>query len=261
MNIKDKKDIKTLFKLHFDYLIRSDKKIMYLFYEIFVYGSAYIVGGYFRDFLSNKISRDIDVIVDIPQNLLLELVNQSGNSFEVNRHGGIKISFEFIHLDIWSIQDNWAFKHDLVKLNEEDKLNSIAKGCFYNYDSLVINLHNFSYSLRYYNEFITTNQLDILQSRPSYKILNPTIEANILRAFYIKSRFGSTYTSNAYKYLFSKVGYLNDKHDEGVSQKLIEVRSKYPKYKILTDEIILNYLDDLKIKDNPNPGNQFRLDL
>jgi len=259
--MEDRKDIKTLFKIHFDQLIRSDKKIMHLFYEIFVHGSAYIVGGYFRDFLSNKKSRDVDVIVDISQNLLLELVNQTGNNYQANRHGGIKISFEAIHLDIWSIQDNWAFKHGLVKLNEEDKLNSIAKGCFYNYDSLVINLHNFSYSLRYYNEFHSKNQLDILQSRSSYKNLNPTIEANILRAFYIKFRFGSTYTSNTYKYLFSKTGYLFDKHESNVAKRLIEIRSRYPKYNVLTDEIIQEYLEDLKEKDNPNPGNQFRLDL
>lgn len=261
MDIDGKRDIKTLFHIHFDLLMRSDKKIMHLFYEIFVYGSAYIVGGYFRDFLSNKKSRDIDVIVDIPQNLLLELINQSGNKYEVNRHGGIKISFESIHLDIWSIQDNWAFKHDLVKLNEEDKLNSIAKGCFYNYDSLVINLHNFSYNLRYYSEFRHSNQLDILQSRSSYKNLNPTIEANILRAFYIKFRFESKYTSNTYEYLISKVGYLNDKHESTISERLIEIRSKYPKYNVLTDEIIQQYLEDLKKKDNPNPGNQIRLDL
>lgn len=261
MDIDDRRDIKTLFHIHFDQLMRSDKRIMHLFYEIFVYGPAYIVGGYFRDFLFGKESRDVDVIVDIPQILLLELVHQSGNHFDVNRHGGIKIGFDSIYLDIWSIQDNWAFKNNLVKLNEEDKLNSIAKGCFYNYDALVINVLDFSYNLRYYNEFRSSNQLDILQTRSSYKNLNPTIEANILRAFYIKFRFGSTYTDNTYRYLFSKTGYLNDRHEKNIADRLIEIREKYSKYNVLTDEIILEYLQDLKEKDNPTTEDQFRLDL
>jgi len=259
MSFEDRRDIKMLFRLHFDQLIRSDKKIMSLFYEVFIYGSAYIVGGYFRDFLNNKESRDVDVIVDISQSLLLEIVIQGNNQYVVNRHGGIKIIFDSIQLDIWSIQDNWAFKNDLVKLNEEDKLNSIAKGCFYNYDSLVINLHNFCYSLKYYKDFRSTNQLDILQHRSSYKNLNPTIEANILRAFYIKLKFGSAYTKNTYGYLVNKIGCIQDKGGMDVLQRLVAIRSRYPKYDILSDDILRRFLLDLKGKDNP--GGQHLLDL
>lgn len=244
--------IKKSFRVHFNHLIRSEKKLMNFFNEIFIIGSAYVVGGYFRDFLINKESRDIDVIADIPNKKLLEILGEDDYDFTLNRHGGIKINFELIDLDIWSIQDNWAFKKGLVKLNEEDKLSSIARGCFYNYDSLVINLHNFSYNLKFYKEFISNNTLDILQSRPIYKNQNPTTEANILRAFYIKKEFGTTFTENTYNYLVKKIGYLNDKYDSDAFNKLIEIKLKYPKYDNLDEETISLYLNDLKLKDHPS---------
>jgi hypothetical protein len=202
--------------------------------------------------LNGKNSRDIDVIVDVSSARLLEIIESSNCSFTTNRHGGIKVVFDKIHLDIWSIQDNWAFKNNLVTLNEEDKLKSIAKGCFYNFDSLVINLHNFSYNLQYYNDFKVSNTLEILQSRPIYKNLNPTVEANILRAFYIKYKFNSSYSLNTYQYLINTVGALNDDVKINSFQRLMETREKYPKYNELTDELIMQYLVNLKRYDNPS---------
>ena len=47
-----------------------------------------------------------------------------------------------------------------LKLNENDKLNSIAKGCFYNFDSLVINLHTFSLNIQNYTNYKKYNKLE-----------------------------------------------------------------------------------------------------
>ena len=252
-------DIKKDFHNHFISLLARESMIMSFFYEIFVYGTAYIVGGYFRDFINNKASRDVDVIVDIENSLLLEIIENSNLSYTINRHGGIKIKLKTLDLDIWCLENNWAFKNNLVKLNEEDKLNSIAKGCFYNYDSLVINLHNFSYNLRYYKDFIQTKKLNILQEKSIYKNLNPTTEANILRAFYLKKVYDISYTENTFYYLLNKIGYLEDKYSEGVYSRLAEIKLKYPKYNELSDELISNYIIELKTKDLPN--NQLILDF
>lgn len=252
-------DIKKEFHNHFISLLARDRMIMSFFYEIFVYGTAYIVGGYFRDFIIKKASRDIDVIVDIESSLLLEIIENSNLNYTINRHGGIKIKLESLDLDIWCLENNWAFKNNLVKLNEEDKLNSIAKGCFYNYDSLVINLHNFSYNLRYYKDFIQTKKLNILQEKSIYKNLNPTTEANILRAFYLKKVYGISFTENTFYYLLNKIGYLEDKYKEGVCIRLAEIKLRYPKYNELSDELISNYIIELKSKDLPN--NQLILDF
>ena len=251
-------DIKKEFYNHFHNQMTSEN-MMPFFYEIFVHGTAYVVGGYFRDFINKKKSRDIDIIVDIKNNLLIETIENYKFNYKVNRHGGIKLTHNNIEIDIWNIDNNWAFKNNLVKLNEEDKLNSIAKGCFYNYDALVINLHNFSYSLRFYNEFIENKKLNILQERSLYKNLNPTTEANILRAFFLKDNFNIAFSENTFYYLSSKIGSLKDKFGDHYFNRLIEVKNNYPKYESLTSEKLKLYITELKTKDLPN--NQTLLNL
>lgn len=251
-------DIKKDFHNHF--LLHMDKEgLMPFFYEIFIYGTAYIVGGYFRDFISKKQSRDIDIIVDVKNEILLEIILNSGIKHQLNRHGGIKLILDNLEVDIWSIENNWAFKNNLVKLNEVDKLNSIAKGCFYNYDALVINLHDFSYNLRYYKDFLETKKLNILQERSVYKNLNPTSEANILRAFYLKEMFRITFTKNTFYYISKKLGHLEDKHGDKYFNKIMEVKLKYPKYANLTSDKLKRHLMDFKLNDLPN--NQLLIDM
>lgn len=251
-------NIKKEFYSHFQNQMTKEN-IMPFFYEIFVHGTAYIVGGYFRDFINKKESRDIDIIVDIKNELLLESIEKQKFKYKINRHGGIKLHYNSIEIDIWNIENNWAFKNNLVKLNEDDKVNSIAKGCFYNYDALVINLHNFSYSLRYYNEFVVSKKLNILQERSIYKNLNPTTEANILRAFYLKDNFDISFSDNTFDYLTKKIGSLHDKHGEIFFNRLLEIKDKYPKYNKLTTEKLKKHIIELYMGDLPN--NQMSLNL
>ncbi len=245
-------EIKNNFHEHFVRKMKEEDFLLF-FYDIFSSGTAYVVGGFFRDFLNKKESRDIDIIVDVSNEILLTTIKKLGFDFTINRQGGIKVKLKNIEADIWSIENNWAFKNKLVKLNEDDKLNSIAKGCFYNYDSLVINLNRFNYNLRFYKDFLQMRELDILQDRVVYKHLNPSVEANILRAFFIKHNLGIKYSSNTSQYLYSKIGHLQDKYFDS-TKRLIDVREKYPKYNILTDELIIYYINDVKkIFYSPNP--------
>lgn len=199
-------------------------------YDIFVYGSAYIVGGYLRDFLNSKQSRDIDIIVDLENEKLVEIIKNANVEFSINRHKGIKLHFPKIEVDMWSIENNWAFKNELVKLNENDKLKSIAKGCFYNYDSLVVNLHTLNMNIHNYKNYVREKKLDILQKSPIYKNLNPTTEANILRAFYLKKIHQIEFSANTKKYLIGKIGEISDKKQSPLTQLEI-TKSKYLKYK------------------------------
>lgn len=232
-------DIKKLFEKQFRQQLIEEPALKQLLLTVFVYGTAYIVGGYFRDFLSDKKSRDIDIIVDIDSVRLLDIVDDLNCCYTKNRHGGIKLKLENIVVDLWSLENNWAFKNRLVKLNENNKLDSIAKGCFFNYDSLVINLHNFSYNIEYYSRFIRNNTLDILQKLPIYKNLNPTIEANIIRAFFIKYKLGVDFSKELKEYILKKTDALNDLHSDGL-KRIIDIKSKYPKYHEFTDDLLIN---------------------
>jgi tRNA nucleotidyltransferase/poly(A) polymerase len=92
----DYNHIKSQFKLHFSSELDSNPELKFLLYEIFVYGSAYIVGGYFRDFLNSKKSRDLDIIIDLDNDRLLEIVRKSNAQYTINRHKGIKLQFKNI---------------------------------------------------------------------------------------------------------------------------------------------------------------------
>lgn len=255
--IIEEQNIKKSFELHFRRKM-EDEKIMPFFYEIFVLGTAYVVGGFFRDFLNGKSSRDIDIIVDLTNSQLKDLIVKSNIDYNTNRQGGIKIQMKSLDLDIWSIENNWAFSNKLVKLNDDDKLHSIVKGCFYNYDALVINLHNFSYNLRYYKEFLKSQNLDILQLNSVYKNLNPSVEANILRAFYLKYKLNCSYTDNTAFYIKKKLGHIQDNYESALL-RLIEVKEKYPKYDELSDVLIENFINDIKMYKFKN--NQHQLDI
>lgn len=225
----DYSEFKRKFKLHFGLELNRNPKLKFLIYDIFVHGSAYIVGGYLRDFINSKTSRDIDIIVDLNDDKLLEIIQDSEVEFSINRHKGVKLHFTNIDVDMWSIENNWAFKNQLVKLNENDKLKSIAKGCFYNYDSLVVNLHTFNMNIQYYTNFVLEKKLEILQKSPVYKNLNPTREANILRAFYLKKIHQIEFSSNTKKYLIDKIGEISDNDMSPLTQLEI-TKSKYRKY-------------------------------
>lgn len=250
------KDIKRGFYLHFIEHMKAES-FMDFFFELFISGSAYIVGGYFRDYLLNKDSRDIDIITDISNDLLLSLIKNSNATYSINRYGGIKISLQSTEIDIWTIDNNWAFKNNLVTLNDNDKLHSIAKGCFYNFDSLVINLHTYNYNLRYFNECMSNKELNILQENSVYKNLNPSIEANILRAIYLAKKYDLDFSLNTINYLFSKIGYIDDKYEDPL-ERLLTIRDQYPKYTSINENDILNLLFKLREKQN---SNQLRIDF
>lgn len=250
--IYDTNEIKIKFKSKFDEVLLKHPSFKFLLYEIFVFGTAYLVGGFLRDIINNKEFRDLDIIIDLEHSKLIELITESNIDYEVNRHNGIKLKLTNTEIDLWSIQNNWAFKNKLVKLNENDKLNSIAKGCFYNYDALVINLHKYNFSIKFYNEFLDKKELDILQKSPAYKRLNPTVEANILRAFYLKKKMGVEFSNNTKEYLISKIGYINDKYGSAQS-RLIKVKTKYPKYNLsLDNRDIQQFITELMANNQQN---------
>lgn len=252
---------KKEFKKHFDVFLQQNTLLKEMLFEIFINkGIIYIVGGFIRDFLYNKPSRDIDMIIDLDNHILLQIVQQSKIQHEINRHGGIKLLLKNISVDMWSINENWAFKKRLVKLNGEDKLHSIAKGCFYNFDALAINILDFSYNIQYYNDFIANKSLNILQKRSIYKLLNPTKEANILRAFFLKENYNCNFSKNTHDYLFKTIMDLSNK-DLIIEKHLQNTLEKYPKYQsILTKSIIDSNIKE--ILDNPSSNiSQFSLDL
>ena len=226
-------------------LLDEEWSLRNILYQILAEGTAYLIGGYVRDVFEGVESRDLDVVVDIKKERLKGIIESDSCVKQFNRFGGAKLKLTNIDVDIWSFDNNWAFKNKLVKLNENGKLNSLAKGCFYNYDALVVNVSKFSYNTRFYETFLEERKLDILQKRAVYKNLNPTQEANILRAIFIKKKHGVTFTSHLKEYIYQKMLSLNDVYGN-VVDRLVLVRETYPKYLSVSAEDIIKTYEELK---------------
>lgn len=224
-------------KQRIDSLLRVEPSLARIVYKILSDGRIFIVGGYIRDIIEGKRNRDLDMVVDIPSDALYDIISEEFSNIIFNHLGGAKLSFISVDVDIWSIESNWAFRTNLVSLNENDYLQSIAKGCFYNYDSLVVCLPSYAVYTKYYKEFITKRELDILQKNPKYKNTNPTIEANILRALYIRKKYGVSYSNQLTEYIINKMLYIHDTYGNLID-RLLEVKERYRKYSLITENDI-----------------------
>lgn len=235
-------NFKTSFYCFLQQKFDEEPALRTILLELIVLGKLFVVGGFVRDFLTQKESRDIDIIVDINNEDLIQVIASNKDVItKYNHHGGTKILLNNFQLDIWSIDDNWAFKNELVAKNDNDILNSIAKGCFYNYDSLVVQLPDFNYNLQYYREFERKKELDILQKRAIYKTLNPTMEANILRALYITKKENASISDNVRSYIQEAVDNLSVQNKR-VLDKILETKKKYSKYSTISCSDVEDFL-------------------
>ena len=217
--IHDYNSLKSTFDTEFRAVLAKHPQFKLFMFDIFIERSAYVVGGFLRDIANKKKPRDLDMIILLSHEEIVSKIQSHNLETNINRHKGIKIKLGGFEADIWSIENNWAFVNNVVKQNDNYLLESIANGCFYNYDSLVINVHTKNLNVKHYNEFVCSKKLDILQKKGAYKVLNPTIEANILRALYLDKIYGISFTANCRDYLTKRLNYLNDKYQNNTNSK------------------------------------------
>jgi hypothetical protein len=228
--IDDINEFKKRFKLKFEVFRLTNHAFNDFLMEILANGTAYVVGGFIRDIANGAVSRDLDMIVDINQKLLEKILKGSELKYSFNRMSGVKISMPGGEVDLWTIDNNWAFKTDVVNRNENYIIERIADGCFFNYDSLVINVNkgNFIY-VRNYNECVMGKTLDILRKNDLYKKRNPTVEANILKAFFLAKKYELSFSENCTTYLARSIINLKLQHGSALD-RLETFLVKYPKY-------------------------------
>ena len=228
----------TFFRKKNLFLLRNNPLLAKVIYEVFVQGGhAYVIGGYVRSLLDNSHIRDVDIIVDLPSSKLEEIVATYCTDITRNRHGGIKITLKGLTVDMWSLNNNWAFRENIINYNENNALESIAAGCFYNYDALVVNLLSGNFNIRHYLDCMRRKELSILRLSPIYANLNPTTEANILRAFYLKRVKDLKFSPNVSNYIVSKMPTISLDVKEAL-QQLTNKLQTYPKYNLLSAEYL-----------------------
>ncbi|WP_149303974.1 hypothetical protein [Pareuzebyella sediminis] len=237
--IEDKNLFKRLFAARFKEVLRKYPDFYEFMMNLLISGTAYVVGGFVRDSINNKQSRDLDMIVSLSHTDLNNLLKESDLTFSINRMLGIKIDLGGFEVDIWSIDNNWAFRDSVVKRNEDYILDNISDGCFYNYDGLVVNVHSNNFRSNHYNDFVREKKLNIIQKSKYYKVKNPTIEANLLRAIYLNTFYGVDIAPNCMSYLDKVISQIGDNYD--VQDRLNIYLNKYDKYKkVLSIEDVMD---------------------
>lgn len=243
--ISDYGAFKNKFRKEFYSFLNTHLLFKQFLYDILVEGTAYIVGGYLRDIANGAKSRDLDVILNLPSDRLISILKNSKLIYSINRMGGIKIKLDDNYVDIWNFENNWSFKNNLVKFNQQYVVENIAEGCFYNFDSIVININDLELCSRYYNECVSKKELDIIQKNDNYKKLNPTIESNIIKAVYLKNMYGLQYSKNCKDYLIRRIIYLRCQYVD-FERHMVAIKRNYQKYEQkLSDRVLLNEISDI----------------
>lgn len=156
-----------------------------------------LFGGSVRDYGENRFSiipRDFDMVVaDLDENLE-EIILMFGLVPQKNKFDGYKIRVNNLKIDIWKIQDTWAFKHNEVVYNSKKDLN---KTVFLNIDSIFYDLNEDKLIDERFIDREEINMIDIVLSS------NPYPELNLMRAFRFKYKYKLTFSNRLNEYLMN----------------------------------------------------------
>ncbi len=196
-------------KKYISNLCANNNSVNYVFNRLEKIGDVIIVGGAIRDIgVLDRDPRDIDIIVDTTDNVTLENILMQFN-YSKNRFGGYKLLLETIELDIWSIDNNWAFKNKYL----DTKADKIKDGIFYNIDSILMNITKDYYEAHYFNDAVRNKILDIILDQEIINE-NPSKSTNILRAFLLKDKYKLDFSDKLEHYIYDWAKYTANPYYE-----------------------------------------------
>lgn len=138
---------------------------------------AWIFGGMIRDiglFGRKGFTSDIDIVIDGNHDVLHRLLSHFHiEQVAVNKLGGVRFSYRGIDFDIWSLQETWAFKNNIIEFEEPD---SLLKTTLMSWDSVL-------YDVRRKTVITTEYYLNDLHQKRLELVLptNPNQAASVVR--------------------------------------------------------------------------------
>jgi len=163
-----------------------------MIYELEKYSDVYFFSGVIRDFFLNKNKiRDIDIVLSrkCPIEEIFADSVISKNSF-----GGYKIITTSITIDIWYLNESWAFKHQRTLDFELEK--QIASTAFFNFSAVIFDLKNknFNHTIHFLR-FLRDKEIDIV-FQP-----NQNTKLCVVNTLYYADKFNLKISSKLKKYL------------------------------------------------------------
>lgn len=233
-NSIDKND-KEIMKLYLDTLLNKNYYAHGILKKLLDIGKIYIIGGAVRDIIiKNKEPRDLDIIIDCKTEDEYEIEHALQDIvYKKNRFGGYKIKLDNLEIDLWSTDNNWAFKENILE-NKED---NIQRSTFLDFDSPVYDLLNDSLRVDYFNSAMISSKIDITLNE-KYLMRNPTPEINILRMFIIKQDWNLMFSDLVEEYIKYNIECWEE-NKENIISKLLCAQNKHYKSNMKISEMRL----------------------
>lgn len=170
-----------------DYLI-SRPQLSEFYDAITQIGYIYLIGGILREYKDHGDIinlRDIDMIVDVHDEHKWEKLLQT-HKMKTNRFGGQKIQIDDIEVDVWRIENTWAYRER--KVIAADRVKALPQTVFLNIDGIVYDCKSDMWLTEEYDNAMRTQVLDVVLED------NPQIELNLLRAMVLRKRYHMVYS-------------------------------------------------------------------
>lgn len=163
-------------------ILKDNTQVDYFIEKLSELTEIIFFGGAIRDLYFDNINekpRDLDIVLTSKRNFeqVEFLIKQF--SHRKNRFGGYKLAINGLELDIWYLENTWAFQNKKLKMSEENLTRSVylsVDGVSYNYNRRMLNDNIFS----------NTNKkriIDIVLED------NPQEELNLVRALIFKKKY------------------------------------------------------------------------
>ena len=199
----------------------SDHTLIKLIIEIEKIYSIVLFGGIVRDYLNSNFfvePRDVDLVLcsSIATNNFEELLysNYPDNLVNKNQFDGYKLNSTNTIMDIWLLENTWAFKQNLMDVSLENLLHSVC---------LNIDAYAYHFTEMY---FIDNCDKKGLPEKIDFVLQeNPNLELNIIRALCFSKKY--------------KIGL-----SEQLKEKAINIFSKETK----TGEKVINLYENIQMK-------------
>ncbi|GAA0104065.1 hypothetical protein UT300013_06870 [Paraclostridium sordellii] len=200
-------------------------------------GDNILIGGALRDIiLKNNNPRDLDFIINTDINLDTLFKNEF--EYIKNRFGGYKLNIASIEIDIWRMDDHWAFKENVIKKDQ----NNLKHTTFLNFDAIFYMLESKYIDSEMFNSCIIKNCLDITLD-DEFVYLNPSREINVLRMLNIIDEWELKLSDKSYKYIKNWVySNYNDAAD-----LLYRAQIKHYKFEKIKKERLINIIDNIEL--------------
>lgn len=181
-----------------------------LFKELEKAGNLYLIGGVLREYRDNGDIlnlRDVDIVLEL-KNLIVWDEILSNYKTVKNRFDGYKIICSGLVVDIWLLNETWAYREGVVKCSPNDYVKRLVDTVFLNIDSIVYDMSRHIWYDNKYREAMKSGILDIVLDK------NPQIPLNIVRAIVLKNRYSMEFSNSLknviIKYISFNQNYLAD---------------------------------------------------